>query len=143
MPPCLPRVLSILTLELTYNSMLSSLLAAAATTAAQWSQGGKQAKRIPLVNCTQMKRPSRNACAAVQNSASVHSVCTAVELKPTRSNAPEEQEEEPVNMAWLTACMFQLDLRPCSQIRILKKKKNIIQASVIVARSWRCWPLAS
>ena len=78
-----------LTLQLTYNSMLSSLPAAAATAVAQRSQGGKQAKSIPLVKCTQMKRPSRNACAAVQNSTSVHSVCTAVELKTTRSNAPE------------------------------------------------------
>ena len=69
---------SILTMQLTYNSMLSSLPAAAATAVAQRSQGGKQAKSIPLVKCTQKKRPSRNACAGVQNSKSVHSVCTAV-----------------------------------------------------------------
>ena len=104
-----------LTLELTSNSMLSSLPAAAATAVAQRSQGGKQAKRIPLVNCTQMKRPSRNACAAVQNSTSVHSVRTAVELKTTRSNA-----QEPVNM-WPVCYNY---LRPVSQIRIngLRKK---------------------
>ena len=77
--------------------MLSSLPAAAATAVAQRSQGGKQAKRIPLVKCTQMKRPSRNACAAVQNSTSVHGVRTAVELKPTLPNA---QEEEPMNIAY-------------------------------------------
>ena len=45
-----------------------------------------------------MKRPSRNPCAAVQNSASVHSVCTAVEIKPTRSNA--QQQQPPVNIAY-------------------------------------------
>ena len=72
--------------------------AAAATAVAQRSQGGKQAKSIPLEKCTQMKRPSRNACAAVQNSKSVNSVCTAVELKATRSNA--QDEEEPVNIAY-------------------------------------------
>ena len=88
-----------LTLELTSNNMLSSLPAAAATAVAQRSQGGKQAKSIPLVKCTQKKRPSRNACAAVQNSTSVHSVCTAVELKPTRSNAQHDSchEEESYN----------------------------------------------
>ena len=45
-----------------------------------------------------MKRPSRNAFAAVHNSTSVHNVCTAVELKTARSNA--QQEEEDVNMAY-------------------------------------------
>ena len=87
-------MLSILTLELTYNSTVNSLLAAAATAVAQRSQGGKQAKSIPLVTCTQMERQLRHPLAAVQNSTSVRSVCTAVELKTTRSNAPEEEEEE-------------------------------------------------
>ena len=87
---------SILTLQLTYNSMLSSLPDAAATAVAQRSQGGKQAKSIPLVKCIQKKRQLRNACEAVQNSTSVHSACTAVELKPTRSNA----QPEPVNIAY-------------------------------------------
>ena len=41
-----------------------------------------------------------NACAAVRNSTSVHRVCAAVELEPTRSNAQEQEEEEPVNMAY-------------------------------------------
>ena len=88
---------SMLTLQLTYNnSTVRSLPAAVATAVAQRSQGGKQAKSIPLVKCTQMERQLRNACAAVQNSKIVHSACTAVELKTTRSNA---QEEPDVNMA--------------------------------------------
>ena len=69
---------SILTLELNYNRMLSSLPVAAATAVAHRSQRGKQGKRIPLVKCTEKKRPSRNACAAIQNSMSVRSVRTAV-----------------------------------------------------------------
>ena len=86
--------------------MHSSLPAGAATAVAQRSQGGKQAQSIPLVKCSQMKRPSMNACAAVRNSTSVHRVCAAVELEPTRSNAQEQEEEEPANIAY--GCMFQL-----------------------------------
>ena len=44
-----------------------------------------------------MKRPLRNEYAGVQNSTSVDSVCTALELKQTRSNTPQE---EPVNIAY-------------------------------------------
>ena len=82
--------------------MLSSLPAAAANAVAHRSQGGKEAKSSPLVKCTQKKGiyPSRNACAAVRNSKSVRNVCTAVELKTTRSNA----QQPDVNIAY--GCMY-------------------------------------
>ena len=57
-----------------------------------------------------MKKDPSRIRREVQNSTSVQSVCTAVELKTTRSNAPD------VNIAYGLYVYFYL--RPFSQIRI-------------------------
>ena len=62
---------SMLTLQLTYNSMLSSLPAAAATAVAQRSQGpwqeGRQAKSNSLVKCnTKEKTVEKRVCSLTE-----------------------------------------------------------------------------
>ena len=134
-----------LTLELTSNRMLSSLPAAAATAVAQRSEGGKQAKRIPLVNCTQKKRPSRNACASVHNSTSVHSVCTAVELNPNTVQCAagvggaREYCLRPVCFS-LTYGRFHKS--EFESLIVKQEQPTLARAfcSTLVKHSWRCSP---
>ena len=90
-----------------------------------------QAKRIPLVKCTQKKRLWRNACAAVRNSKSVRSVCTAVELKTPRSNAQQQQQPD-VNKLLTALCLN--DLRSFTQIRIPVPIKKYYSTSTLVPK---------